>query len=519
MKRIEEMEVYSKAEPTLDEREQQALLRKLQSEMLTLRALFYFDLVKVWGDVPFVTEPTDYELPSVYYQKPRTSRDVIYDHIIGDLFYVVDTLQALKWERTPERFNQGSVRGLLARICLHAAGYSLRWDAAGLTTLSRRSDAARVEELYRIAHEQCRLIMQSPVHNLNPSFENVFKSYMSLQLDVTYGESMYEVAFAFANNAGGGRVGVYNSSRQNELCKWGNGGGNILALPTHYILYEVQVPTTAISSIDPRSDKLLDLRRDVTICSYEITDTNTFQLRNIVDYTVGKWRRHWMPTTAASNRDKSNVNWVMLRYSDVLLMYAEAEYYLNGNTPAAWEAVNQVRRRGYGHDPSTPVPSVDLMNLTAEPLANPVDKVCREIVRERTLELAHEGLRKYDLIRWGIMDEKLKEMKQYMNELAAQNDPYGRLMLNSATDQVETAKWPADLNCYKLGEDPSLLDVQIGRGDGNTPQRMYRSFATIADDRIRIIAIDFKKYRSELYPIGQTILDANPQLTQCPAYQ
>jgi hypothetical protein len=501
---------------------EQQLLRNLLGEMMSLRALFYFDLVKIWGDVPFVTAPTDYEQPATYYQMPRTSRDTIYDHIIADLQYAADSLD-MPWRsgaNTPERLHQGSVRGLLARICLHAAGYSLRWDlgsAAATTLLAKRADAARGQELYRLAHEQCQKIMSSGEHQLNPSFENIFRSYMTLTPDMTYGESMFEVGFAFANNTGGGRIGALNSCRQDANCLWGNGSGTVLALPTHYLLYEAGIDLSQPqSSVSPLAVNLLDKRRDITICNHLITDTSTFQLCNSTDYTAGKWRRYWMPATASSSADRTSVNWVMLRYSDVLLMFAEAEYFLNGNTAAARDAVNQVRRRGYGHDPETPTPVADLTTLTPEPSANPEDKICKEIVRERTLELAHEGLRKYDLIRWGIFDEKLKEVRTAMSEMASAKDPYGRTMMDAAS-QIAPALWPADLNYYKLGQDPALLDIKIGRDESN--ERARKTFASFSNDKVRIIAIDFRKLRSELYPLAQTVLDANRQLTQCPAYE
>ncbi|MDR1416936.1 MAG: RagB/SusD family nutrient uptake outer membrane protein [Prevotellaceae bacterium] len=516
--RIRAMPLLTEGTPT-----EQQQLRHILGEMMTLRAIFYFDLVKIWGDVPFVSAPTDYSLPAATYQLPRTSRDSIYDYIIADMLYVVDSLR-IPWRsasNTPERFHQGAVRGLLARICLHAAGYSLRWDLAANSdlTLSKRANADRVRELYQVAHEQCSRVMSSGEHQLNPSFENIFKNYMTLTLDANYGESMYEVGFAFANNTGGGRIGAFNSGRQSEFCRWGRGNGSLLALPVHYILYEVGIPTESVSALDPRSHNLLDKRRDVTICTYLINDTNVFELRNSADYTAGKWRRHWMPSTAASSGDRTSVNWVMLRYADVLLMFAEAEYFLNGNTEAAREALNKVRRRGYGYDPDAQVATgnVDILALTDEPNTKPEDGICREIVRERTLELAHEGLRKYDLIRWGIYDEKLKAVRQAMSEMASQKDPYGRTMLNSGSNQEETALWPADLNFYKLGEDPGLLDIKLGRDESN--ERARKTFASFGDDKIRIIAIDFKKYKSELYPIAQTVLDANPQLKQCPAYE
>ncbi len=519
--RIRSMSQFS--DGTATEKQQ---LRHLLGEMITLRSLFYFDLIKNWGDVPFVAEPTDYNLPAAYYQKPRTSRDFIYDYLVDDLLNVVDTLN-IPWRsssNTPERINQGSARGLLARLCLHAAGYALRWDLdaqSPTANLAKRNDPARIRELYEVAHEQCRIIMQSGEHKLNPSFENVFRTTMELKPDKTYGESMFEIAFAFANNAGGGRVGAFNSSRQDANCRWGKGNGYVISIPNLYISYEVTLPdlTTPVSYLDPRSDRLLDKRRDVTICNYVITDTNTFEMAHMMDYSAGKWRRYWMPENASSNADRTCVNWGMLRYSDILLMYAEAEFYLHGNTAEAREAINKVRRRGYGYDPNTPVltGNVDLKSLTNEPNTDPQDGICKEIVQERTLELAHEGLRKYDLIRWGIMDEKLKAARENLNILTTRIDPFGRQMFSASTFTVVPGLWPAELNFYKLGQDPSLLDPKEGRD--NTSVRGSKYFAgSFGDDKIRLIGRDFKKHKSELYPISQTVLDANPQLTQCPGY-
>lgn len=83
-------------------------------------------------------------------------------------------------------------------------------------------------------------------------------------------------------------------------------------------------------------------------------------------------------------------------------MFAEADNEVNGGpTGEAYEAVNQVVRRGYGKDQFTEDPTIDWSGMDYESFK-------QEIYNERSRELAYECLRKADLVRWGIFYEKMK---------------------------------------------------------------------------------------------------------------
>jgi len=99
----------------------------------------------------------------------------------------------------------------------------------------------------------------------------------------------------------------------------------------------------------------------------------------------------------------SNVNWYVLRYADVLLLYAEAlNEWKHGPTPDAVRAVNMVRRRGFG------LP-VEQESSLADITATNYDDF-RDLVRkERAYELAFEGHRRQDLTRWGIYYESIQQ--------------------------------------------------------------------------------------------------------------
>ena len=103
----------------------------------------------------------------------------------------------------------------------------------------------------------------------------------------------------------------------------------------------------------------------------------------------------------------TNINWYVLRYSDVLLLYAEALNEVNeGPTAEAYEAVNMVRRRGFGLDVTTASADADLdAGLSYEEF----QKAVRD---ERAWELAGEGHRRQDLIRWGIYYDTVMDTYQ-----------------------------------------------------------------------------------------------------------
>jgi hypothetical protein len=114
---------------------------------------------------------------------------------------------------------------------------------------------------------------------------------------------------------------------------------------------------------------------------------------------VGKWRREYevnLPSTRLQNN--TSCNFPIIRYADVLLMAAEAGLK-TGATASTIEYYNQVRRRAYGYPPATPVPGFDATTLTLQ-----------DIMDERSRELCFEGVRRMDLIRWGVITQVLQNL-------------------------------------------------------------------------------------------------------------
>jgi hypothetical protein len=120
----------------------------------------------------------------------------------------------------------------------------------------------------------------------------------------------------------------------------------------------------------------------------------------ITGFNIGKWRAEWMKTPVTGTDD--GVSPIVIRYADVLLMFAEADLFLNGTEGQTY--FNQVRRRAFGQ--TINAASVYDLPLTLE-----------NIKKERAFEFTGENIRKYDLIRWGELKTAMDVAKQKLTKL------------------------------------------------------------------------------------------------------
>lgn len=445
--------------------DEQKQMKRMYGEALTLRALFYYELIRNWGDVPFKTTP--YE-PGDELNLPKTDRDEIYEYLINDLLFA-ETLVPWRSEvALDERITKGAVKGLLARIALARGGYSLRREGG----MQRGSNHL---EYYQIARDQCWEIMQSGEHSLNPSYEDVFRTHCELLLDNTYGESMWEVGMGQGES---GESGYYIGTRIDDASRYGRGNPGLQAIPTYYLSFDS-----------------LDTRRDVTIVIYEIDGDNVRLLRNFTNINIAKWRRDWMYPLFPGSAKYLGINWVLLRYSDVLLMFAEADNELNhGPSADAVEALRQVRNRAFGENeeyaPAIPTDYEGFFN---------------DIVQERAWELGGECLRKYDLIRWNLLETKLNEMKNDLEMLMNQEGPYEnvpvQVVWRNEGEQIQYLNLTYHLDSLEIaGLDPILWPNVTDWVSDITPEY------------INSIAEFFEPNSRELLPIHQSIVDVNTAL-------
>lgn len=367
-------------------------MAQLLGEALTLRAVIYADLTKAWGDVPARFTPNSND--NIY--MPRCNRDSIYKVLLADLKEAEDYCY---WPnqnsvtKTTERVSKSFVKALRARIALYAGGYGLRGDGYRLS----KDPELAPEKMYQIAKEECEDIINAGYNKLGSFKENFTKL---CQDNVTAGgESIWEIPFS----DGRGRVlytwGVKHASKD-QYTQQNQGGVNG---PAPYLYYDFDAD---------------DARRDITCVPYQwskelINGKSHQELRKISQWCFGKLRYEWMKRIVTSTND-DGVNFQYMRLADVYLMAAEAENQL-GNTSTAWNYMEPVLARV--------LPAAKVNALKTKYCASK-DAFQQGIIEQRGFEFAGEQLRKADLVRWGIIDNKMAEAKQKLTDLANRQGAY-----------------------------------------------------------------------------------------------
>lgn len=376
-------------------------MAQLLGEALTLRALIYNDLIKAWGDVPARLQPNNAD--NVY--MPRCNRDSIYKVLLADLKEAEDYCY---WPnenvitKSTERVSKSFVKGLRARIALYAGGYGLRGDGY---RKSKDPELAS-DKMYAIAKQECIDIINKHCNTLG-SFEENFKKLCQDNV-AAGGESLWEIPFA----PGRGRV-VYTFGIKHQAAdqytSQAQGGANG---PLPYLYYDYDKD---------------DIRRDITCIPYEwskeLVDGKSYQqLRGINKWCFGKLRYEWMKSERALSLGKNDdgVNWQYMRLADVYLMAAEAINALDNDQQTAWNYMKPVLDRA--------LPAAKVEALKAKYTASQ-EAFFNGIVEQRGFEFAGEMLRKADLLRWGIIDEKMAEAKQKLTDLSNRAGRYADLPL------------------------------------------------------------------------------------------
>ncbi|WP_308993314.1 RagB/SusD family nutrient uptake outer membrane protein [Mariniflexile litorale] len=404
---------------------------QLLAEAKAIRAFGYYNLIRIYGDVPAVWKPLeelDFNDENTLYPK-RSPRDGIYDRIIADLQEAVVDIPWFSESGFPtyERITKQGAYALLSRIALYAGGYSLRWNLEtndpGSLMMARRSDNTRVRELYQIANDASESIISRNVNALvqaqggKSGFEYLWYNFCQRNFSATNPEILWEVA-QYGQNTNtkfgvyahpGSRGGTFGSRKAMQFM-----------LPTYYLSFNEN-----------------DTRRDVSCTDYSIyfLDNGSGSTDTWVDVGTtyscimpGKFRISWcVEPESASAR---NLNVPLIRYSDVLLTYAETQNYLNaGPTQAAKDALKEVRERaGIG---TMAIPSSQ-------------QEFDDAIVQERKWEFAGEFNLRTDLIRMNRLSSELAATKQAMKDLSDRKNDYANVPVYRLYKYKEDAQMYGD---------------------------------------------------------------------------
>lgn len=332
-----------------------------------LRALHYFNLVRYFGHIPLILDSdlTAEELTLI----PQSSPDSVYAQIVSDLVKAQNLKPKFAWDNENiGRASRGAAKGLLAKVYAYMASPGILnkpeyWQKAAEVANELYQNAADWDvqlltsfaDLWLPVNEYNAEVLfeasfnNDPVNKINGAFYTQHRPYVFE--DINYG---VQEGWGWSV----GEMELYNSFEDDDLRK-------AATFETYWIV------DNDFGGSGPLDD---------TLWYYDLPADPTPH--------AGKFRYPGDDWESPNTLD--GINFPVLRYADILLILAEAENEANSApTTLAYEAVNQVRRRAYGDQ------NHDLSGLTKETF--------REAVRlERRRELAWEGERWFDLIRWDI---------------------------------------------------------------------------------------------------------------------
>lgn len=307
-----------------------------------LRALYYFNLVTHFGNVPLILEPSN-----IAVKAPQGTIAQGQAQIISDLQAAIADLPV---NNDIGHATKGSAQGLLGRMYMQQRKWQ---EASALFTA----------------------IISSKKYSLVPNYLDNFTI-----ANENNSESLFEVQFSSVNQGGGQDVAGASEGFERPQFFGPPGIGWTDGRARPWLLTEISEKTVA-GDVDPR--------RDITVLHDPmIVFGKTYKERGIPT-TDTFWHKYEDDRTQDFENYFSGINFRVIRYADILLMQAEALNEL-GQTAAAVPLINQVRQR----------PSVNLTPLTA---AFDQAGMRTQLMHERVCELAGEGTRWLDLNRWGLL--------------------------------------------------------------------------------------------------------------------
>lgn len=360
-----------------------AAYARIEAEARVLRAYSYFYLVNLFGDVPLIKKPL---APDQFYTQTRTPRAEVIQFIYQELDAAAPALDWVAADRG--RVSRSMAIGLKARTALFNKEYALAAEAA-------------------------KNVIDNAGLGLNPKFQDLFTR--AGQIPNAGKEIMFEILHTEADansitylplgsisRAAGGQSGRFPQQRLVDMFETKD-GKRIDESATYdpknprlnrdmRLKYTVAIPGDTITM--NQMTLVYDVYKATT--SFKNAD-GSWSTKTNADFDnaygpakSGVGLLHAKYTFTGENAFASRVHFLLMRYAEILLMYAEAKTELNQIDDSVFKAINQVRARA-----GQPAAANTLTQA----------KVRQLIRRERVAELAMEGFRWFDIRRWGIADK------------------------------------------------------------------------------------------------------------------
>lgn len=444
---VEESPIYS---------EEDTELMQMLGEAKVIRAMYYHDLIVMFGDIPFSLTPNS-EVDD--FVMPVTDREEVHRTLIEDLKSIAPYMQfSSNLDAGIERVSKEFCWAMIARMALTCGGYSLHPDKSNPTSYGVMKRPDNYKDYYKLTRDYCDSIRTSGTHALNLSYHKVFIDECNYIVN-NGDDPIFEIPFAKNST---GNVGYVHGPKAENYegatnHAWGksDGGARLSAFYRY--------------SFDEE-----DSRRDFVngLWYYLYTGEPT----PLVDYTVfnNKWSKLW--TTSGMGKEtteNTGINYPYMRYTDVLLMYAEAENELNeGPTGEAVDALRTVRRRAFTNSSKVD----DYLSR----VSGSKEAFLKAVLDERKWEFAGENMRWKDLVRNNLYSEVIYYSflryyataenaggsSSHLDELEQYEPIYVKVWNNTIKDYVSTfylEGLPIDMY-YRIIPNPKKVEVYPNTG-------------------------------------------------------
>ncbi len=424
--------------------------KKLEGQARFFRAYTYFTLIRSFGAVPYIDKPL--ELTDVE-NITRTPKDEVYAKVMEDFDIAIANLPVQWDEANSGRITKGAAMGMKARAAL----YYNNWETAmteaknvmdlGQYELYDKDNTGRYKELFWEVADGCDEFI------------------LSVQFNAPT-RTHYLIGWECFPTLGWGGL----NPTQSLVDAFEDINGT--PITSEASVYD---PTNPFANRDPRLEVNVlhdgETMYGVTIKVAPLSSSGNTGIGQHGDATAtGYYQQKWLdpsidPQSTGWDMGK---DWVVIRYAEVLLTYAEAKNELSPLDPSAFDAVNQVRRR-------VGMPDLQNTDPTKPTYCGTQDDLRKRIWNEWRVEFALEGgKRQWDIRRWGIAKDVL-------------NAPFEGLR-------------------YTLVDDPNAP-----KGDNGKKCILY------VGEPLKLAGSHYEDH-NYLLPIPQTEIDLNPKLEQNPGY-
>ncbi|WP_221392889.1 RagB/SusD family nutrient uptake outer membrane protein [Dyadobacter sp. NIV53] len=349
----------------------EAMKKELEAEALFFRGVGYFYLAHLFGTVPIVTRPaiTNEEFNPV----KAGSVDEVYDQAISDLKIAKEGLPVTQTDQG--RATKGAAMGFLGKTYLYRAGY-----------LGQNNFKA-------LAAAEFKAVMDLGIYALVPNFEDNFTA-----ANENNKESVFELQLGYNG-------GIGTPTQHRSFNSLPGIGFEIFLRPSKWLMTTMGAEKTSDNKYDPRYLQTVYFNDGLPLFGVPynelgdgISCNNGISEGGLPDgsgTTVGGWWRKYLNVNlscepAVSEERGSDNNERVMRYADILLMYAES--VAETDLTAANAALLQIRNRAH-----LPVKTFTAANIM------------EEIRKQRVMEFAYENMLYFDLIRWGLLKQALED--------------------------------------------------------------------------------------------------------------